>query len=63
MPDANGRWNETILHNFQSNGKDGTEPNAGLALDGAGNLYGTTVMGGSDLCSDDGCGTVFEITP
>ena len=33
----------TILHNFD-NGPDGAEPNAGLTMDGAGNLYGVTLF-------------------
>src|ERR1017187_3621017 len=50
-----------VLHNFgQIN--DGFAPDAGLIFDGNGNLYGTTVEGGSE-CGDYGCGTVFELTP
>src|ERR1041385_7522791 len=53
-----GRANELILHVF-SGGKDGKHPHAGLTLDGAGNLYGTT-SGFRNRCLC-GVGTVFEI--
>ncbi len=33
-----------------------------VVRDSAGNLYGTTVMGGDLSCALDGCGTVFELT-
>jgi uncharacterized repeat protein (TIGR03803 family) len=55
-PGALGKWNYTILHTF-SNGQDGILPN-GLIVDKAGNLYGTTLGGGTF-----GQGTVFEVTP
>jgi uncharacterized repeat protein (TIGR03803 family) len=64
-PGAGGVWTETVLHNF-SGGTDGLEPAAGLVLDAAGNLYGTTVEGGGGSCTRGGpvvgCGTVFELT-
>lgn len=58
MPQANGAWKEKILHNFLYPGTDGFDPEAGLVLDAAGNLYGTTAIGG---LYDRG--TVFELTP
>jgi uncharacterized repeat protein (TIGR03803 family) len=54
---------ETILHSFDFNGSDGYYPDAGLVLDDSGNLYGTTTYGGAYGCSEDGCGTVFALTP
>ncbi len=42
-PAAGGGWTEQVLHNF--NDADGGKPQAGLILDAAGNLYGTTVRG------------------
>jgi uncharacterized repeat protein (TIGR03803 family) len=56
-PSGNGTT-ETILWTF-TNGADGGGPQGGVILDGAGNLYGTTLYGGSG----DGCGTVFQLTP
>ncbi len=52
-----------VLHSFTS-GPDGASPQAGLAIDSAGNLYGTTVAGGTgSLCSaPPGCGTIFKLT-
>jgi uncharacterized repeat protein (TIGR03803 family) len=47
---------ESVVYSFGSGGTDGV-PNAGLILDGAGNLYGTTYGGGTN-----GNGTVFKIT-
>jgi uncharacterized repeat protein (TIGR03803 family) len=48
---------ETLLHSF-TDGTDGGYPVAGLVMDSAGNLYGTTVHGGSY-----GYGVVFKIVP
>ena len=56
-PAAGGTWTEQVLHSFNSDGTDGYQPIAGLILDGAGDLYGTTYAGGSS-----NVGTVFEIT-
>lgn len=50
---------ETVLYSFGTNGgSDGTNPTAGLLMDGAGDLYGTTENGGTN---NDG--SVFKLTP
>ena len=57
-------WCEAILHTFAGHPKDGNYPTGTPALDGAGNLYGTTVYGGGGNCDADlGCGTVWKLTP
>jgi uncharacterized repeat protein (TIGR03803 family) len=53
---ADGTWMYTVLHRFT--GLDGAEPDANLIIDGKGNLYGTTPVGGVH-----GAGVVFEVTP
>ena len=49
---------EKVLHSFGSQLGDGVYPEAGMVLDGSGNLFGTTNNGGG---TNDG-GVVFEIT-
>lgn len=56
--DTSGR--ETVLHSF-TGPRDGALPMAGLTMDAAGNLYGTTDSGGTTTCFSTGCGVVFEI--
>ena len=53
-----------VIYNF-TGGEDGATPWAGLTIDAAGNLYGTTLLGGShgSNCFASGCGTVFKLTP
>jgi uncharacterized repeat protein (TIGR03803 family) len=48
---------EKVLYSFGANSNDGTQPYAGLTFDRAGNIYGTTSLGG------EGYGTVFELIP
>jgi uncharacterized repeat protein (TIGR03803 family) len=48
---------ETILHSFQSDGKDGYHPYGGVIFVGK-NLYGTTLAGGAN-----NAGTVFKVIP
>ncbi|MGC9952195.1 MAG: choice-of-anchor tandem repeat GloVer-containing protein [Bryobacteraceae bacterium] len=52
--------NETILYSF-TGGTDGGSPVAGLLQDSAGNLYGTTLLGGSTVNCGSGCGVVFKL--
>jgi uncharacterized repeat protein (TIGR03803 family) len=62
-------WTEIVLYSFH--GSDGASPVAGLLLSKAGNLYGTTEIGGNvGSCGNAtlggvayGCGVVFELTP
>jgi uncharacterized repeat protein (TIGR03803 family) len=64
-PGASGAWAETILHNFNPDDGDGAVPSSGLIFDKAGNLYGTTDVGGLGQCSatGGGCGTVIRLSP
>ncbi|MBV8531127.1 MAG: hypothetical protein JO104_07395 [Candidatus Eremiobacteraeota bacterium] len=48
---------EQVLYSF-TGGNDGGNAATGLVLDARGNLYGTTVIGGTSAC-----GTVFELAP
>lgn len=56
-------WNETTLHTFKGGSGDGGVPVGGLILDSAGNLYGATMGGGAINSCDEGCGTVFRLSP
>ncbi len=62
-PSANGTWAESILYNFASTSKsDGSNPVGSLVFDSAGNLYGTTLIGGTGTCTTTGgCGIVYEL--
>jgi uncharacterized repeat protein (TIGR03803 family) len=52
-----GGGNERVVYNF-SGGNDGGNAATGLTLDKTGNVYGTTVVGGTYQC-----GTIFELAP
>jgi uncharacterized repeat protein (TIGR03803 family) len=64
IPGAEGHWTEKLLHSFAGS-PDGANPMAGLIFDASGNLYGTTLWGGTTGARNcfGGCGTVFEISP
>src|SRR5579862_125040 len=62
-PSSSGPWTETLLHEF-SGAADGALPDAGLAIDPHGRLYGTTTNGGELSCNNGGgCGVVFTLMP
>src|SRR5579863_7827996 len=50
-------WKETVLHAFGGTG-DGNSPYGGLVADKSGNLFGTTVFGGTN-----NAGIVYELSP
>jgi len=57
-PTANGKWRETVLHDFGSRLGDAGTPESGVILNKSGKLVGTTILGGKD-----NAGAVYEITP
>ena len=60
-PTKNG-WRETDVYAF-TGGSDGSTSQASLIFDGVGNLYGTTVYGGTTGCTSGyGCGVVFKVS-
>ena len=50
--------NQTVLHSFAGGPNDGSHPWAPVTLDAAGNIYGTTYVGGQHEY-----GTVFKLDP
>jgi uncharacterized repeat protein (TIGR03803 family) len=66
QPNPDGSWSEAVLHGFAAptiSGTDGCNPVAGVTLDSAGNVYGTTTNGGGRRTKEcpSGCGSVFEL--
>lgn len=54
-----------VLHQF-AGGADGAGPRSNVAVDSAGNLYGTTYLGGLGPCGGSEtptCGTLFKVAP
>ena len=63
---SNGEWIYTSLHDFCLSRpcSDGQNPISNVVFDRNGNLYGTTLQGGSSSgCNGGGCGVAWEITP
>jgi hypothetical protein len=54
-----GSWSKTVLYSFPGTSTDGRSPNADIAFDSQGHLYGTTAAGGTS----NYYGTVFELKP
>jgi uncharacterized repeat protein (TIGR03803 family) len=58
-PSSNGTWTEKVIYDFSVGGSStGFLPWGGLAIDSSGNIYGTTLSGGSNFL-----GTVFQLSP
>jgi uncharacterized repeat protein (TIGR03803 family) len=58
---VNSSGKETVLHGF-AGGARGSLPQRGVIVDSAGNIYGTTEVGGDRSCNNQsGCGVVFEL--
>jgi uncharacterized repeat protein (TIGR03803 family) len=60
-PTLSGHWKQSVFYDFPEP-KNGFGPSSGLVFDTAGNLYGTTGVGGIGGCPD-GCGVVYRLTP
>ena len=59
-----GSWTETPIYTFTGTNSDGAVPYASVIFDAKGNLYGTTIGGGTgDAKGNNQDGTVFELTP
>jgi uncharacterized repeat protein (TIGR03803 family) len=63
LRNQHGVWNERILYFFHHGGVAARQPAAGLIIDDAGNLFGTTEEGGYAQCYNgySFCGTVYQI--
>ncbi len=63
---SGGNWNESIIWNFGGTEDDGNDP-SNVIMDAAGNLYGTTLVGGALLggapMGDPGLGIAFQLVP
>jgi uncharacterized repeat protein (TIGR03803 family) len=58
LTNSGGTWTQTVLYSFAGAGSnDGANPYAGLVMDSAGNLYGTTLYGGAS-----NQGSVFQLS-
>jgi uncharacterized repeat protein (TIGR03803 family) len=57
VPQSNGTWKESLIYTFTGTNGDGQNPLGGVVIDSKGNVYGTTVSGGSSRY-----GIVYELS-
>jgi uncharacterized repeat protein (TIGR03803 family) len=63
-PQQDGNWTETMLYAFcsVSGCADGERPGSGpLVRDSGGNIYGTTIFGGTSQNCNGTCGVIFKL--
>jgi uncharacterized repeat protein (TIGR03803 family) len=60
LVNASGSYTEKLLYSFAGPPSDGRNP-TGLLMDSAGNLFGTTNLGGTSANCNNNCGSVFEL--
>lgn len=58
---SHGGYSFSVVHYFTE--LSGAGPSGNMAVDAAGNLYGTTVIGGHASACHGACGVVFELSP
>ncbi len=58
---GDGTWTQSVIYSFQG-GSDGSGPTAGITFDAAGNIFGSTPLGGGMGCDPFGCGTIYKLT-
>lgn len=56
-------WAETVLYRFSDSSAGLSSAFGGVVFDGAGNLYGMTLGGGTGNCNGAGCGAVYKLAP
>jgi uncharacterized repeat protein (TIGR03803 family) len=61
QPNSQGRWTEKVLHAFVNT--PAGNPVAGLVMDTAGSIYGTTMLGATQSACGGGCGSLFKLSP
>jgi len=63
-PGGTNKWTQKIIYSFKGYAqKDGAYPYyAGVTVDSAGNLYGTTYQGGASAANNLNYGTVYKLT-
>jgi uncharacterized repeat protein (TIGR03803 family) len=63
-PTKAGAYTISLPGSFRATGDSGFQPSGGLVRDKQGNFYGTTSFGGTvNSTCQNGCGTVFELSP
>ena len=61
---SGGGWTATVIYNFAAfNSGDAAFPVSGPSMNDRGSLYGTTEHGGGSANCENGCGTVYELSP
>jgi hypothetical protein len=55
---SGGSWTESVLYSFSQSGNAGFIPESGVVVDSAGNVYGTTFLGGAN-----NAGAAYQLTP
>jgi uncharacterized repeat protein (TIGR03803 family) len=62
-PSGGGSWTFATRYSFTGRGTGNYPWYAGVILDSAGNLYGTTAGGGNESDCNGGCGVVYKLSP
>jgi uncharacterized repeat protein (TIGR03803 family) len=62
-PTKDGRWNFSVIYNFDISYAGSGSFSTGVVFDNAGNLYGTVWGPESGNCAGGGCGLVYKLEP
>jgi uncharacterized repeat protein (TIGR03803 family) len=62
LPEKDGSYTESVLDGFAGDATEGYSPSGSVIMDGGGNLYGVTSLGGLLADCYSGCGTVFKLS-